>query len=65
MDLIISNREVVFELGLGMKMEGEGSRVPFMRQARRGGKMLEEMNGVGTLPAGLQAEHNYCCILAG
>lgn len=56
---------MVFELGLGMKMEGEGSRVPFMRQGRRGGRMLEEMNGVGTLPGGLQAEHNYCCILVG
>lgn len=65
MDLIISNREVVFELGLGVKMEGEGSRVPFMRQGRRGGRMLEEMNGAGTLPGGLQAEHNYCCILTG
>lgn len=60
----MSNKEVICESGLGVKVEGEGSRVPFLRQGVEEG-CLEEMNGAGTLPGRLQAEHYYCCILAG
>lgn len=35
----MSNKEVICESGLGVKVEGEGPRVPFLRQGRSGGRM--------------------------
>lgn len=38
MDLIIRENEVVFERSCRVKMEGEGSRAPYI-QGRRGGRL--------------------------
>lgn len=63
-DLITSKKEVIVNLDLGVKLEGEDSRVPFVQEGR-GGRCLEEMNVAAKLPDRWQAEHNYCCILKG
>lgn len=63
--LIISKKEVISELGLGVKWKGRAPECLLYDKVGEEEDCLKEMNVAAKLPDRLQAEHNYCCILKG